>query len=680
MVERGTRTPTEIKRDWRTKHPGYDKRKRKRPGRKDYHGKRRDLPFVGCDGEGGGTDEIGRQNYLLFRMGDRQLFNDNKPLSTIECLDFICDAPPNVIHVGFAFDYDVTMILRDLPSERRERLLSKPAFEAGKSRYTFWNGFGIEYLRKQYFRVCRLDGMKAVPRSSRTIYETFGFFQKSFVRALCSFDCGDETVVAIERMKQSRADFSIMTDEIIEYNRNECRYLADMMEKLRGYCQKVGIVPNTWNGAGKLASALHKQHDTMKVEDVNALFDAEVLEQAKKAYYGGRFEVTRVGDINQVVYEYDIHSAYPDAMRKLPCLRHGSFERMTKRQLKNPSDLYVATVSFEHDETPLCGLPIRRKEGNIYWPKRGKGVYWSIEIEAAVKLGCKVKYLDGWKYIKQCDCKSFDWVSNLYEYRRTLGNQGAGYPIKLAINSLYGKLAQRVGRAEYSNPIHAGLITAITRAKIMEAAAQSPSDVVMIATDAIYTLKPFDMDEGHSLGQWECVQHEKIFIVQPGLYWGKPPNEWNETEILKWKHKTRGMSPRFFETRWRDFVEEWQRWGESDRAVVRAEGLDWPSVVVRVNVFTGLKLAQARGKPETAGLWVNVDRRIRFDWSTKRAGYEWRGAHVITMPHEGAVGLESVYYVDAPAAAIAGFWEAARQDIEDQPDLLDLGIPWKERM
>jgi hypothetical protein len=32
-------------------------------------------PFVGVDGEGGGTDELGRQNYLLLRAGDELLFN-----------------------------------------------------------------------------------------------------------------------------------------------------------------------------------------------------------------------------------------------------------------------------------------------------------------------------------------------------------------------------------------------------------------------------------------------------------------------------------------------------------------------------------------------------------------------------------------------------------------------------
>jgi hypothetical protein len=57
-------------------------------------------PFVGCDGEGAGADELGRQLYLLFRMGERELFTGSH-LSTEELLDFICDHPPGDISVSY---------------------------------------------------------------------------------------------------------------------------------------------------------------------------------------------------------------------------------------------------------------------------------------------------------------------------------------------------------------------------------------------------------------------------------------------------------------------------------------------------------------------------------------------------------------------------------------------------
>src|SRR6185437_14818898 len=78
-------------------------------------------PFTGCDGEGCGVDNVGRQLYMLFRMGKRELFT-GRPLSTCELLDFICDHSCNDILVGFSFGYDVTMILRDLSENQQRRL------------------------------------------------------------------------------------------------------------------------------------------------------------------------------------------------------------------------------------------------------------------------------------------------------------------------------------------------------------------------------------------------------------------------------------------------------------------------------------------------------------------------------------------------------------------------------
>jgi hypothetical protein len=89
----------------------------------------------------------------------------------------------------------------------------------------------------------------------------------------------------------------------------------------------------------------------------------------------------------------------------------------------------------------------------------------------ARKLGASVTIKEAFRYVKQCQCRTFDWVEPLYAYRRQLGSSGQGYPLKLAINSLYGKLAQRIGEPPWRNPLWAGLITARTRALLMDAAA-----------------------------------------------------------------------------------------------------------------------------------------------------------------------------------------------------------------
>lgn len=631
-------------------------------------------PFTGCDGEGAGTDKLGRQLYLLFRMGDRELFT-GEHLRTEEVLDFICDHPGDEILVGFSFGYDVTMILRDVPEKQLRRLVEPKDMGDGKSRYTWFKHFDVEYLPKQYLRVRRMtwtdDGngnRRRVPAGdARTIFETFGFFQKSFVKVIHEFEIGTpEGRAMIVANKERRGDFVEMTAEERAYCAMECDYLAELMERLREYCHAAAIRPRTWNGAGKLASALHKREKTIRSDSLAlSSLPPELTAYANMAYYGGRFEITRTGMINEKVHEYDIRSAYPDAMRFLPCLEHGLWERASGDALAN-GDLYIAGVSFNHPDNShgaMCGLPVRSKEGHLYWPNEGAGVYWSPEIRSAEKLGASISLKSGWVYVKQCDCHPFDWVEPLFNYRRQIGSKGPGYPIKLAINSLYGKLAQRRGAGAYANMIWAGLITAFTRAKINEAIAANPGRIIMAATDAVYSLDPLTLDEGEALGQWEGDELDGLFIVQPGLYWCPE----------KRKRKSRGLPGKFFEENQRTerFENEWSNYLSNG-------GEDFPSIPVDLTNFIGLKLALSRNNIDSAGRWIAEQRSISFDYRNKRDGHIECDGHIVTAPKRGGPLTISLPHKDFLKAGGAGPWEDARAMLEDQPDYIDLGPPFKD--
>lgn len=633
-------------------------------------------PFVGCDGEGAGVDDLGRQNYMLLRIGDQELYT-GKPLSTVECLGAICDAPHWANLVGFAFGYDTTMILRDLNPERRARVLTPKERGEGKSPYTYYETFGIDYLPRNYLAICRLqrvpDGsLRPVPDSRRTIWETFGFFQTSFAKTLKNFNVGMNDLAMIEIMKAAREDFETMTDAVREYNRLECHYLAELMERLREYCIEAGIMPRTWSGAGKLATTLHANHKTVRRQDVELVTPAEVMQLAKAAYYGGRFEVSRVGHVKGPIHEYDIGSAYPDAMRNLPCLIHGKWKPLDAKSYSRLSDTdcFVASVRFSHERgsgvQSFNGLPIRTKKGHIVWPGQGNGVYWSDEIHAARLLGCRDFFRSGWVYERTCACAAFEWIEALYEYRKKIGSKTVGYPIKLGMNSLYGKLAQRIGNPVYGNFIWAGMITARTRAKLMRAIVQKPDDIIMVATDAVYSLSELDLPVSERLGEWEHQIHDRMFIVQPGLYWGPP------------KPKTRGVPVKFFETRTDDFERKWNEFRELDTAAFNGRQFIFPHASVEMQSFTGLKLAQARGKPETAGRWVTAERQISFDWTRKRAfEHEWVDGHIVTFPLPGSRDLVSVHHGSLDPDML-GIWEGAREEVMDQPDYVDLSIPWKD--
>lgn len=667
-----------------------------------------DRPFVGIDGEGAGTDDTyrmdqsgqlispGRQLYMLLRAGDRELYT-GRPLSTRDCFEFLTSLPRGPIYVGFSIGYDITMMLRDMPKDRLDRLLNERGL--GRTTWTFYQGFAISWLAKNHLMIGRTQRVRTpegrmwesiVPRSVRTFYEVFGFFQKSFLKVLHEFDIGTPAErELIERNKAARGGFAGdgLTDDMFcpfltqterDYCATEVRFLAELMEKFRDNCEAADIRPRTWNGAGKLSAALHRTHETITAARVSETVPEAVRTLASRAYYGGRFETTRHGAVRGTdgpLYEYDIRSAYPAEMTKLPCLEHGTWRELSPHGLRQlPDDaLFIAPVRFTHKlplggHMNLCGLPVRQKDGRIYWPMAGNGVYWSTEMRAAARLGCRVSFAaPGWVYERRCDCHPFDWLDALYRYRQSLGGSLQGYPIKLGINGTYGKLVQRVGNPKWSNLVWGGLITGGTRARLMEAAAHNPEAVVMLATDGLFSHAPLPVPIGAELGQWEVSRHERLLIVQPGVYFGGA------------RPKTRGVSPGFFhradatgEPYTERFERAWAAYREEETAAVRRfPGPGMPAVRMPVRLFVGTKLAYARGKLETAGKWVETERQFSFDWTRKRGpALAWEGDAGWSYPQAGAVNL--VNYPHAGDADLLAEMELAHAELDDQPDYIDL--------
>jgi hypothetical protein len=370
--------------------------------------------------------------------------------------------------------------------------------------------------------------------------------------------------------------------------------------------------------------------------------------------------------------------AYPAAMLEVPCLEHGTWQRVTPLWLANAptTALFVAEVHFTHPEgVPLCGLPVRHKEGHLCWPREGVGVYWSPELRSAQRLGASLEYRQGWRYVSHCKCQPFGWVAELYAERLRLGKTTAGYPIKLGTNSLYGKLAQRIGNPRYGNFIHAGLITAITRAKLNDAIALAPDQIVMIATDAIVSLQPLPLPHGPGLGEWEAQSFDHLFIVQPGLYW--------EGHRIGQKRKTRGTPSSIFARHMHRFEKQWRRWcllAEPARPSRLANGKwkrDCPAVSIKLTLFIGLKLANARGALLTAGQWQRVAREFSFEWGRKRSMWPvvWESETCIrTHPLPG--GPDFVSCPHNPKAPHVVERDRTRQEYQDQPDgVTDLSPP-----
>jgi hypothetical protein len=674
-------------------------------------------PFTGCDGEG--IRRGAECSYALFRMGERELYAGDRRLETPDLLAFILDHPRDELLVGFAFEYDVNNILFDVPRvrakpdrpSRLERVLAQSmAYVEGSAAPYRGHGwtwldfdghptYGVIYLPRNYLRVClasrdpKTGRLAAAPGSVRTIYDVFGNYQTSFLATLHDWLIGAEHWERIKQNKAGRADFSTITPEIKRYCALECSLLADLMEQFRAVTIEAGIRPKRWNGAGKLAAALLTQHGVITRQDVAKFVPPDVRELARQSYFGGRFEITRVGEICEPVYEHDINSAYPAAMQSLPCLAHGrwietSGKALTAR-LADPTALFIAPAKFAHAwDAHLCGLPHRDPKGKIYWPKMGIGVFWSPEMRSAMMLGAKIECSRGWLYEKACSCKPFAWAERLFDIRRKLGKSLKGKPLKLALNSLYGKLVQRVGSPRWANIVWGSLITATTRAAINHAISLAgASRVIMIATDAVYvTGGPIaGLDVGKRLGQWGRKRYARLTIVKPGFYWPPKPR------TRAWRLRSRGMPGKVlegyvpaFQKAWRAYLAEEKR-RSTDRYVWGGErGIIPPkapraTVDITLPIFVSLRLALHEGRPELGCQWIERTKSQSFNWTDKRAGATFSpdGKSLILGAKNGNQIDPSSSYDAATGKLGVTMLDAWGQiEFEAMPDPIDTGPPF----
>jgi hypothetical protein len=627
-------------------------RRQQRSQRADKRKQREPVPFAGVDGEGGDID--GTHEYLLLRAG-RHLLETGKPLTPYECFAFLADLPKDRIYVSFAFDYDVTMMIRRLPPsrvaalfERKKRAIRDP--KTGKETGQYYpvsvggGLFQIDYMPHKEFKVRRKGGKWT------TISDTFTFFQSSFVRALRKwFDDSPQYSDHIDRIavgKEMRHDFGEVTEDEREYNALECVMLELLMERFRDLCTQLDIFPRKWQGPGNLVTAVFRREGLPSKFDIRVPLD--VWKAANAAYYGGRFEASTYGLIQGPVYQYDINSAYASHYRDLPCLQHGRWEPITS--LPDDNSIFFATVRFHHrNEATWYTVPVRSEKGTLLFPRTGAGTYWCHELNV-LRQYADIEVESGFRYIRRCDCRNFDWVYALYDERDRVGkDSGRGKVLKTVLATIYGKLAQSKGHPIFANPIWSGLIVSHCRAKLVTAALQMEGgrDVLMLATDGLFCTTRRNLTVGSDLGEWTLEEHESLFIIQSGLYLMPDVSP-----------KTRGVPQSKIMQYDSTFRELWDEWLETfDLSAV-------PFVNIPLRVFVSARLAHARRKTWMAGKWREEHKKVRFDWRTKRARPRVVGSSVVTLPVDGHPELRSL----APTWQIGGELEPERLLIEDQPD------------
>lgn len=621
--------------------------------------------YLGIDGEGRGRKV---HNYILLACSSKDgSFQDSVQnldgLSTEECLEFILRLPHSRVRLfAYAFGYDLTKILTDVPSETlyalcRPEERQRPKSQRGGPYAVEWRGYTLN-VQGTKFTITK--GQRAV-----VIWDIFKFFQSKFVGALIDWKVGYPALWdRMQGMKDKRDEFDkVPFADVKRYCLEECACMAELAEKLTEAHKTAGLKLRSYYGAGSSADAMLR---VMRIKAKIRETPTEMKDAASRAFFGGRFENSRIGRVEEPIAVYDISSAYPYQCVRLPCLEHGTWELTRNCAELERSDVAQALVRYSLDTSARVRwgpFPFRGTDGSICFPSRsGGGWVYREEFLQGARLFTGVKFKEAWILRKNCDCVPFDKIPHYYCERCRIGKEGPGIVLKLGCNSCYGKLAQSVGNAVYNSWIWAGMITSGTRAQLLElmGCARDPDSILMTATDGLATTEviacpvPLDtgtLSTGKPLGGWEEKYFSKgMFFARPGIYFPLHPTK---DEIKSVRGRGVGKAV---------VLENWNRMIELYEGI---ESLEETVVLCIVTRFCGMKSSISRaGKPghyrykrahgkgsePSYGQWITRPVEMSFSPAPKRDGkigdsrlrVKRLPMDLVSAPYDGATAEEAL--------------------------------------
>lgn len=248
----------------------------------------------------------------------------------------------------------------------------------------------------------------------------------------------------------------------------------------------------------------------------------QVNDFAWRAYFGARFEIIKRGFIG-TAHLYDINSAYPYALTNIPDLTKGKW-RASKEILADSQLGFFKILANVPECKYIPPFPFRANH-KLYFPSGKFITYCTLDELRACNEPKFYKILESYQYIdKNPDYIYRDFIKSLYGKRLEFKNQNnpLQLPLKIILNSIYGKTAQRVGNriGNLFSPIIASQITGKARTMLYDFVLKNKIEyeVVSFATDSVITTKRIDTHSDR-LGEFKYVDSgDDVYVLQNGIY------------------------------------------------------------------------------------------------------------------------------------------------------------------
>ena len=441
-----------------------------------------------------------------------------------DVMDFIFSKCNKKI-VTYNVDYDVLAILKYLPKYCFEDILM----------------FGITKY-KQYVINYEKQGKECIVtyrRQQRFLYDVMQFFNSSLDVASQKFLNEKKIDISLEGITKFIHN---KNNKVIEY----CIQDAKLTLKLWGFLQaKFKALKINSNRPLSLAflSYNYFKHYFKKEKITRTCNDYFQL-----GYYGGRFEILQRGYFRNACL-YDLNSAYPSAINQLYSLNGAEYvknENITKDTIYG---LFYLELDFR--EFLFLPLPLRQGNGKIIFPYgQFRGYYTLEDIKLLDKYHYKYKILEN--ICVHNEKKKIIDINYYYTLRKK--KVQLDYVLKIMLNSLYGKFAQKTNKKFFkgilsdsdvdlfyskeefggsTNFIFASFITSYIRRVIYDYAMLFSDKVIFFNTDGIlFSDDIVNIKDSNKLGGMCKKDYKGAYVIGSGIY-GLIKSD----DIIEWKRR-----------------------------------------------------------------------------------------------------------------------------------------------
>ena len=231
-------------------------------------------------------------------------------------------------------------------------------------------------------------------------------------------------------------------DEIIAYNINDSRVVKVFAEFLQSTFNGINTQMKSTIAATAMdnfkRNYLEKPYTTPKISELPYFYES---------LKGGRTETFKRGFTDKKINCYDVNSLYPFVMDKREYPDSNTQHYRSKIIKDNILDYEGIThIKMAYDENLLPYLPYRTPNKLIFPKGTLSGWYTNFEIRKALEHNYRIlKIYNGFYYTKTCRFFG-DFVKDMYKLRLKYKAEKSPLelPIKIIMNSLYGKFAQDI--------------------------------------------------------------------------------------------------------------------------------------------------------------------------------------------------------------------------------------------